>query len=170
MVRVILGISKSSFTLIHVLISLTALSCGFVVIMGLLSRKLFDGWIAIFFTTSILTVLTGLLFPFDSLLRSHVLGLLVLLVLTVAIFVRVISGLIGVSRAAYVATLAAALYFECFAAVTQLFAKIPALKALAPTQAELPFLAAQGAVLMIFVVLTYVAAKRFAVGPARTTH
>lgn len=166
----ILGISRSSFTLIHVLISLAALGSGLVVILGFLSRKLFDGWIAIFFTTSILTVLTGLLFPFDGLPRSHVLGLLLLLVLTVALFVRIASGLIGGWRAAYVATLAAALYFECFAAVMQLFAKIPALKVTAPTQTEPPYLAAQGTVLMIFVILTRVAAKRFGIGRTHTTH
>ena len=166
---VILGITRSSFTLVHVLISLTAAGSGFIVIFGLLKRKLFDGWITIFFSASTLTVLTGFMFPFDNLLRSHVLGLLSLLALTISLDIRIASGLIGRWRAAYVLMLAAALYFDCFAAVVQLFAKIPALKAIAPTQTEPPYLAAQCVVLAIFVVLTYLAAKRFTVSQTRTS-
>ena len=163
----ILGMSTASFTLIHMLISLTAAGSGFVVILGLLNRKLLDGWIAIFFTASILTVVTGFLFPFDRLLRSHVLGLLTLLVVTISVFVRVTSGLVGGWRAVYVLTLATALYFNCYAAVVQLFAKVPALKAKAPTQTEPPLMAAQFLVLAIFIVLAFVAAKRIGRGPDR---
>jgi len=66
-----------------------------------------------------------------------------------------------------VVAIAIALYLNCFAAVVQLFAKIPALKALAPTQTEPPFLIAQSLVLAVFLVLTYLAAKRFRVAPVR---
>ena len=165
----ILGISTSSFTLIHMVISLAAAGSGFVVILGLLNRKLLDGWIAIFFAASILTVLTGFLFPFDRLLRSHVLGLLTLLVVTISLFVRVTSGLVGGWRAVYVLALATALYFNCFAAVVQLFAKVPALKAMAPTQTEPPLIAAQCLILAVFVALAFVAAKRFGGGTDRSS-
>jgi len=165
---VILGMSRSVFTMIHLLLSLAAICSGFVFIAGLLRRKLLDGWVAVYFLTSILTVVTGFLFPFDRLLRSHILGLLSLLVLTIAVFVRVISDLVGVWRVVYVVMCAAALYFNCFAAVVQLFAKIPALTALAPTGTEPPYVAAQSVVFALFVALTYVASKRFGVGLDRT--
>ncbi|HWS96136.1 MAG TPA: hypothetical protein VN620_06625 [Candidatus Methylomirabilis sp.] len=164
----ILGMSRSIFTMIHLLVSLAAICSGFVFIAGLLNRKLFEGWVLTYFLTSILTVLTGFLFPFDHLLRSHILGLLSLLVLTIAVFVRVISDLVGVWRVVYVVMCAAALYFNCFAAVVQLFAKIPALTALAPTGTEPPYVAAQSVVFALFVALTYVASKRFGVGLDRT--
>jgi hypothetical protein len=45
--------------------------------------------------------------------------------------------------------------------------KVPALKALAPTQSEPPFLVAQILVLLIFVGLRILAAKRFHLQPAR---
>jgi uncharacterized membrane-anchored protein YitT (DUF2179 family) len=151
------------------LISLTGVGSGFLVIAGFLNRKYFDGWIAIFFTTSILTTVTGFAFPFDRLLRSHILGLLSLLALNIALFLQNVFGLGGWRRAAYVVTIATTLYFNCFAAVVQLFAKIPALKAIAPTQTEPAFLSAQCLVLAIFVVLTYVAAMRFRVVVIRTT-
>src|SRR5271166_765658 len=143
----ILGMSTSMFTLVHVLISLTGIGSGFVVVLGMLKCKRRDGWTAIFVITSMLTSLTGFLFPFEQLLPSHILGLLWLLV--------------------YVVAIAIALYLNCFAAVVQLFAKIPALKALAPTQTEPPFLIAQSLVLAVFLVLTYLAAKRFRVAPVR---
>jgi hypothetical protein len=46
--------------------------------------------------------------------------------------------------------------------------KVPALKALAPTQKEPPFLVAQLMVLALFIGLTIVAAKRFRVGSVQT--
>lgn len=165
----ILGMSMRSFTLTHMLISLTGIGSGFVVMFGLLYRKEFEGWTVVFFISSIFTTVTGFLFPFDHLLRSHILGLMSLFVLTISLFLRNVLGLDGWLRVAYVVTLATALYFNCFAAVVQLFAKIPALKAIAPTQTETPFVAAQCVVLAIFVLLTCVAAKRFGVGLTRAS-
>ena len=157
----ILGMSTSTFTLIHVLTSLAGIGSGFMVIFGFLNGKRLDGWTTIFFTTSLLSSLTGFLFPFERLLPSHILGLLSLTILTIALFARIVFELAGGWRLIYVVTAAMALYFNCFAAVVQSFAKIPVLKSKAPTQTETPFLVAQGLVLAIFVVLTYLGAKRF---------
>ena len=54
-----------------------------------------------------------------------------------------------------------ALYFNVFVLVVQLFLKVPALKASAPTQTEPPFLVAQSCALVLFVVLGAVAVIRF---------
>jgi hypothetical protein len=59
-----------------------------------------------------------------------------------------------------------ALYLNVFVLVAQLFLKVRALKALAPTGKEPPFLIAQLTVMAIFVVLTVLAAKRFHAEPA----
>jgi hypothetical protein len=50
--------------------------------------------------------------------------------------------------------------------MVQLFEKVPALRAMAPTQKEPPFLVAQLVVLALFVALTVIAAKRFRIAPA----
>lgn len=163
----ILGMSTSMFTLVHVLISLAGIGSGFVVLIGMLNSQRRDGWTGIFVITSMLTSLTGFLFPFEQLLPSHLLGLLSLLVITIALFARNVFHFAGPWRLVYVVAIAMALYLNCFAAVVQLFAKIPALKALAPTQTEPPFLIAQSLVLAVFLVLTYLAAKRFRVAPVR---
>jgi len=55
----------------------------------------------------------------------------------------------------------AALYLNCFVAVIQSFAKIPALHALAPTQSEPSFLIAQLVVLALFVVLGFLSVRKF---------
>ena len=54
-----------------------------------------------------------------------------------------------------------ALYFNVFVFVVQSFEKVPSLRAIAPTQKEPPFAVAQGVVLLLFMVLTTFAVKRF---------
>jgi|SRR5579863_577406 len=75
--------------------------------------------------------------------------------------------LVGSSRWIYVVGASMALYLNVFVLLAQLFMKVPALKALAPTQSEPPFLVAQLLVLLIFVGLAILAAKRFHLQPAR---
>ena len=163
------GMSLSTFTLVHVIISLAGLGTGFIVLYGLLNSKRQDGWTAIFLVTTVLTSVTGIMFPFEKLLPSHILAALSLIVLAIAIVARYTFRMAGAWRGTYVITAAIALYFNCFVAVVQAFAKIPALHALAPTQKEPPFAIAQLAVLAIFVWLTWRAAKQFHATPVRTT-
>lgn len=164
----ILGMSLSTFTLVHVLLSLAGIGSGFIVMFGLLNGKRLDGWTAIFLVTTVLTSVTGFLFPVEHLLPSHILGILSLLVLAIAIPARYVFHMAGAWRRTYVITAAIALYFNVFVAVVQSFLKIPALHALAPAGKEPPFLAAQVIVLLIFIALTIRATKRFHIDQART--
>jgi len=52
------------------------------------------------------------------------------------------------------------LYLNVFVLVAQLFAKVPALKAMAPTQSESPFKIAQILVMVVFIAVGILAAKR----------
>jgi hypothetical protein len=65
----------NTFTLVHVVISLIGIVSGIVVLLGFLSAKRLDGWNAIFLITTVLTSVTGFLFPFHKLLPSHILAL-----------------------------------------------------------------------------------------------
>ena len=69
--------------------------------------------------------------------------------------------LAGRWRSVYVVSASVALYFNSFVGVVQAFQKIPALKAMAPTQSEPPFLIAQLALLCVFILLGTRAAKNF---------
>lgn len=164
----ILGMSSETFTLVHVLISLAGIGTGLIVVYGLLNAKRLDGWTAIFLTTTVLTSVTGFMFPVEHLLPSHKVGIISLVVLTVAILARYAFHLAGGWRRTYVLTAILAFYLNCFVAVVQSFLKIPALKAMAPTQKEPPFLVAQLIVLTIFIVLAIIATKRFRIEAMRT--
>ncbi len=157
----ILGMTTSTFTLLHVLISLAGIGSGFAVVYGLLTGKRLDGWTAIFLVTTVLTSLTGFLFPVERILPSHVVGIISLVVLTVAILARYPLRLNGAWRWIYVVCAVLALYLNSFVAVVQSFLKIPALKALAPTQKEPPFLVAQLIVMALFLVLGTLGVKKF---------
>jgi hypothetical protein len=163
---VILGMSTSTYTLIHVLISLVAIGSGLVVVFGLLSGKRLDRWTALFLVTTVATSVTGFGFPFDHLLPSHKVGIISLIALAIAIPARYVFHLAGAWRWIYVLGAVIALYLNVFVLIVQLFEKVPALKAMAPTQSEPPFLIAQLVVLALFIALAIFAVKRFRVAPA----
>jgi len=84
-----------------------------------------------------------------------------LVVLTIALLARYAFHLVGKWRWIYVVTAVMALYLNVFVLVVQSFLKIPALKAMAPTQTEPPFLVVQVIVLVLFIGLGIFAVKRF---------
>ena len=157
----ILGMTTSAFTLLHVLISLVGIGSGLVVVFGMLSGRRLDGWTALFLASTVATIVTGFGFPFDHLLPSHKVGILSLVVLAVAILARYAFHLRGAWRRIYAISAVTALYFNVFVLVVQAFLKVPALKALAPKQTEPPFLLTQLVVLVLFIVIGIMAAKRF---------
>ncbi|HZM96963.1 MAG TPA: hypothetical protein VFB92_26260 [Vicinamibacterales bacterium] len=151
----------TTYTLIHVVISLIAIAAGFVVLAGLLKSRRLDTWTALFLVTTTATSLTGFGFPFVRLLPSHIVGAISLVVLAVAVLARYSYHMAGGWRAAYVVTAVSALYFNVFVLIVQTFQKVPALAALAPTQSEPPFAITQLIVLLAFLALGYLAVVRF---------
>jgi hypothetical protein len=146
---------------IHVALSLVGIVSGLVVLYGLLSGNALGGWTALFLATTILTSATGFPlapFGFDP---PRAVGILSLLLLAIAVGAYYLFHLAGAWRWIYVVTAMAALYLNCFVLVIQGFMKVSALHDLAPTQSEPPFLIAQGAVLIIFIVLGLLALRKF---------
>ncbi|MGA8271946.1 MAG: hypothetical protein WB919_10350 [Candidatus Sulfotelmatobacter sp.] len=169
----ILGMTTSTFTLVHVLLSLVGIGSGFLVVYGLLRGKRFDGATAIFLATTVLTSVTGFLFPFTHLLPSHVLGIISLVALGIAILARYPLHMAHAWRSTYAVCAVLALYLNFFVLIAQIFMKVPAVHALAPTQKEPPFLITQLVVMVLFIVAGIFAVKNFrhepvAVAPAWT--
>ena len=154
-------------TLAHVALSLVGIFAGIVVMYGLLVASRLDKWTAIFLVATVLTSVTGFFFPFHHLLPSHVIGIISLIVLAIAILARYSLHLAGAWRKIYVVSAMIALYLNVFVLIAQLFMKVPALKAMAPTQSEPPFLVTQTIVLVLFAVLTILAAVKFRIEPVR---
>ena len=162
-------LGMTTFTFVHVMLSLIGIFSGFVVVFGLLAGKRLDGWTALFLVSTVATSVTGFLLPFEHVMPSHVVGILSLVVLAVAILARYALHLAGVWRGIYVVSAVMALYLNVFVLIAQLFLKVPALKEMAPTQSEPPFLVTQVVFLAFFVVFAIAAAIRFRNEPVRTT-
>jgi len=156
-----LGMSLEVFTLVHVLISIVAIGAGFGVLYGLLNGPFNGPWTATFLFFTVLTNVTGLMFPFNGFLPSHAFAILSLILLAVAIFALYVKHLAGPWRTTYVVTAMLSLYLNVFVLLAQMFTKVPLIKALAPNGSEPPFGITQGLVLAIFIWLIYAAAKRF---------
>ena len=154
-----------TFTDVHVAISLVAILSGLVVLFGLLTGRRLDHWTSFFLLTTVATSVTGFFFPFHGFTPAIGVGIVSLVVLAIAIFARYPRQLAGAWRWLYVISATFALYLNVFVLIVQSFQKVPALKALAPTQSEPPFLVAQLLALIIFVVLGTLAAIKFQ--PAR---
>jgi hypothetical protein len=156
--------SLATYTAVHVAISLIAIASGLAVLYGMLQAKSLNGTTALFLTTTVLTSVTGFGFPFTGITPAIKVGIISLVLLAVSISARYPLRMSGIWRKTYVISALTALYLNVFVLVVQSFEKVPALKAAAPTQKEAPFVAAQIAVFAGFVVLTYLAAKRFRAG------
>ena len=150
-----------TYTAFHVVISLLGILAGFVVMAGMLTASPLDGWTAFFLITTITTSVTGFFFPVKRLMPAHVVGVISLVILALAVYARYPAHLEGSWRWIYVATAVAAQYLNVFVLVVQMFQKIPALKALAPTQSEPPFKITQLLVLILFIALGVFAVMKF---------
>src|SRR5262245_8381764 len=155
------------FTFVHVVISLVGIGSGLVVVWGLITAKRLETWTAVFLATTVATSVTGFFFPFERFLPSHAIGILSLIVLVVAIAARARFPLAGRVGVAYVVAYVIAFNFNVFVLVVQLFGKVPALNALAPTQSEPAFVVTQLVVFAVFLVIAIGGTIRFRVESAR---
>jgi hypothetical protein len=158
-----LGLSLHAVTLLHVAISLIAIVSGLIVLFGLFKSQSMPGLTAVFLLTTILTNATGFMFPFDKLLPSHIIAILSLVLLAIACIALYGMKLSGAWRAIYLITAIASLYFNVFVLVIQSFLKVGPLHALAPSvpPSEPPFAIVQGIVLVLFVLATIKAVRRY---------
>jgi hypothetical protein len=157
----ILGLSLHAFTQFHVALSLIGILSGLVVLLGMLGSKPLNAVTAAFLITTVLTSLTGFLFPYHGVTPGIVIGILSLIVLLLAILARYAFHYAGGWRATYVVTSVIALWFNVFVFIVQSFQKVPPLHVLAPTGTETPFKVSQLVVLITFIVLGVRAVRKF---------
>jgi hypothetical protein len=141
------------FALFHTLLSIIGLVAGLILAGGLMAGKRLDGWSATFLVATILTNVTGFGFPFPPITPAHVIAAISLLIFPFVLYARYGKALAGGWNSVYVSGAMVALYFNGFVLMAQLFRRIPALIALAPTQKEAPFAVAQLLVAILFLAL-----------------
>jgi hypothetical protein len=155
-----LGLSLAAFTQLHVLISLVAIASGIVALLAFAR----GAWLArlthVFLWTTLLTNITGFMFPFKGVTPAVIVGCVSTVVLGVAFLALYRSKLAGGARTVYAITATIGLWFNCFVLIVQSFLKIPSLHALAPNGNEPPFAAAQGAVLIACVALGFFSVRK----------
>src|SRR5689334_20982392 len=98
----ILGMSIPTFTLVHVIISLIAIVTGIVVVSAMGHNKKLAGWTGVFLPTTVLTSVTGFLFPLTQIGPPHIFGAISLVVLVPTIAGLYQAHLAGVWRPVYV--------------------------------------------------------------------
>ena len=157
----ILGLSTSTFTILHVIISLIAIVSGLVVAFAMAGGSKPAGWTALFLLATLLTSATGFLFPISKFTPALGTGIIASAVLVVALVALYAKHLAGAWRWIFVVTAIASLYLNVFVLIVQAFLKVPFLYRLAPNGNEPAFLIAQTATLLFFLALGTVAVNRF---------
>ena len=157
----VLGLSIQSFTILHVIISLIGIIAGFIAMGGMLASKKSEGWTGLFLLMTVLTSVTGFLFPIHGFTPALGVGSLSMVLLVIALVALYSFHLAGAWRWIYIVTATIALYFNVFVLVIQSFLKVPALNALAPNGTEPPFVVVQGVVLIGCIALGALVLRRF---------
>lgn len=155
----ILGLTLPQFTAIHVAISLVGIVTGLIALPAFARGRLLRRTTGIFLWTTLLTSLTGFLFPIVAFTPALGVGIVSTLILVVALAAYYGRRLAGRAATVYAVSATAALYLNLFVLVVQSFLKVPALNALAPTGTEGPFVAAQGALLAATLLFGYLAIR-----------
>ena len=149
------------FTAFHTILSLVAIAAGVGVMSTLLNNRRPNVGTLVFLVMAIATSVTGFLFPFSTFLPSHGVAAICLVLFVPALLAQYVFNFAGAWRWVYVISMALNVYFLFFVLVAQLFNKVEALRALAPTQSEPPFAIAQVVLLVIFVWLIWRSVKSF---------
>jgi hypothetical protein len=167
----IIGMSLYAFTIMHVIITLIAIATGFVVMFGMLCSKKLSGWTAIFWLTTLLTSVTGFMFPIRGFTPALGVGTVALIVLAIGLLALCVKRLAGAWRWIYAITAVISLYFNVFVLITQSFLKLtflnPAAPQLAPPFAgatNTQFAIAQGVALLFFIAMGIATAIKFRPG------
>jgi hypothetical protein len=157
----VLGMSIATFTVVHVVISLIAIAAGAVACARMLAGRKLDAWNSMFLLFTVLTTLTGFLFPTTAFTPAIGVGIVSSVALAIALLALYAGRLAGAWRWIYVASALFAFYLNVFVLVVQSFQKIAFLNKFAPTGSEPPFAVVQGIVLLGFILLGFLALRRF---------
>ena len=155
----IFGLTIPQFTALHVAISLIAIAAGLIALPAFARGLILSRTTGIFLWTTLLTSLTGFLFPIVAFTPALGFGILSTLILVATFWAWYGRKLGGGAATVYATTATLALYLNLFVLVVQSFLKVPALNALAPNGTEPPFAVSQGVLLIAMVGLGYLAFK-----------
>ncbi|MET0280044.1 MAG: hypothetical protein ABW278_02810 [Steroidobacteraceae bacterium] len=155
-----IGLPLSTFTVLHVLISVAAIGAGLVAVTYLASGRITGGWTGFFLATTIMTSITGFMFPPKPFGAPHAIGVISLFVLAVALVAIYVKHLQGRWGPTYAFMAILALYLNVFVLIAQSFQKIGTLRALAPAGTGPTLAIVHALVLLAFVALGFRVMRR----------
>jgi hypothetical protein len=173
----ILGMSVYAFTVVHVVITFIAIASGLVVVFGMIGSHRLGKTTALFLLMTLLTSVTGFMFFLSptqarEFTPATATGVIAMIVFVICVYARYAKHLYGHLRWIYAVTAVISLYLNVFVLIVQSFQKVklinPAAPMVGPPFAEpqqFQFAVAQGAALLIFVMLGLIAALKFRRGP-----
>jgi hypothetical protein len=95
----ILGLSLHAFAQLHTILSLIGIVTGLIVLYGMFgAQKKMPGWTALFLATTVLTSVTGFLFPRIAVTPAEVVGAISLVALAAALLALYVLHLKGAWR------------------------------------------------------------------------
>ena len=169
----IIGMSIATFTILHVIITLIAIATGFIVMFNMVSSKTLSGWSAIFWLTTLLTSVTGFMFPIHGFTPALGVGGFAMVVLAIGLLARYVKRFAGSWRWIYAVTAVVSLYLNFFVLIVQSFQKLSVINPLAPQvgppftgATNTQFAIAQAVALLSFIVMGIVTSIKFRPGPA----
>ena len=151
----ILGLTIPQFTLLHVAISLVSILAGLIALPAFARGRILPRTMGVFLWFTLLTSLTGFLFPIVAFTPALGVGTLSTLILAVAIWAWYGRKLAGRAAPIYAVAATLSLWLNLFVLIVQSFLKVPALNAIAPNGNEPPSAAAQAALLLFMLALGY---------------
>lgn len=155
----ILGMSVSTFTVVHVALSLVGIASGVLVLLRPSASPKPGGLATLFLATTLAASVTGLLYLLEFPHLGHGIGVASLVVFVPTLLALWRHRLAGPWRATYVAGAATLLYLNAFIAVMQAFAKIGFLSALPATSLGSPLFLAH---LLVLATSVWLAIHAFA--------
>ena len=133
----ILGMSLSTFTVVHVVLSLIGIAAGLVAAAGMLASRTMPGITALFLFSTLLGNVTGLFFPSLNFGLGHAVGITSLLILLPTFVALYLHHLDGPWRWIFSTGALAALWLNSVIAVMQSFAKMAMLRPFANAETVL---------------------------------
>ncbi|NWJ27441.1 hypothetical protein [Rhizobium sp. RM] len=149
----ILGLTISQFTLLHVALSFIGIASGLIALPAYASGKWMPRMTGLFLATTLATTLTGFLFPISTFTPALGVGIISTIILAAALAALYIYKLNGKARVIYAVTATTGLYLNMFVLIVQSFLKVETLNELAPNGNEPPFLVAQSVLLLAAIIL-----------------
>lgn len=176
----IVGLSVTNFTILHVIISLIAIASGLVVVFGMIGSHRLPKMTALFWLMTVLTTVTGFMF-FLSPTQAKMLtpatatGIVATIVFVPGLIALYAKHLYGKWRWIYTISAVFSLYLNVFVLIVQSFGKLKIINPAAsfdppfgppfPPPTDFHFAVAQGVTLVIFVMLGIIATIKFRRGP-----